>query len=59
MTECNFLTMVPFGESRSGTIGKLLPNVKAKVIDTATGELLGPLEDGELCFKSPSVKYLL
>lgn len=55
MTECNFLTMVPFGESRSGTIGKLLPNVKAKVIDTATGELLGPLEDGELCFKSPSV----
>lgn len=55
MTECNFLTMVPFGETRSGTIGKLLPNVKAKVIDTATGEPLGPLADGELCFKTPSV----
>ncbi|ROT62753.1 hypothetical protein C7M84_019383 [Penaeus vannamei] len=58
MTECNFLTMVPFGETRSGTIGKLLPNVKAKVIDTATGEPLGPLADGELCFKTPSEGWL-
>lgn len=55
LTECNFVTMVPFGEARSGSIGKLLPNVTAKVIEPATGEVLEPLANGELCFKAPSV----
>ncbi|XP_078590150.1 putative 4-coumarate--CoA ligase 1 [Branchiostoma floridae x Branchiostoma japonicum] len=38
-----------------GSFGILVPNTKAKVIDTETGEAVGPGEDGELCVLGPQV----
>lgn len=46
---------VPVKDERPGTIGQLLPNVTAKVVDVETGALLPPLADGEICIKTPSV----
>eukprot|EP00058_Branchiostoma_floridae_P018912 XP_002604401.1 hypothetical protein BRAFLDRAFT_280542 [Branchiostoma floridae] len=38
-----------------GSFGILVPNTKAKVVDTETGEAVGPGEDGELCVLGPQV----
>jgi 4-coumarate--CoA ligase len=38
-----------------GSVGVLIPNCVAKIVDTATGELLGVGKDGELCIKGPNV----
>ncbi|CAH1261574.1 ACSF2 [Branchiostoma lanceolatum] len=38
-----------------GSFGILVPNTKAKVIDTETGEAVGPGDDGELCVLGPQV----
>ncbi|RXG55470.1 hypothetical protein Avbf_15341 [Armadillidium vulgare] len=35
--------------------GRLLSNVKAKIICPETGETLGPNQTGEICIKSPTV----
>jgi acyl-CoA synthetase (AMP-forming)/AMP-acid ligase II len=40
---------------RHGSVGQLVPNTQAKVIDPATGEALGRNQDGELCFRGPQV----
>jgi acyl-CoA synthetase (AMP-forming)/AMP-acid ligase II len=40
---------------RHGSVGQLVPNTEAKVIDLATGETLGANQDGELCFRGPQV----
>jgi acyl-CoA synthetase (AMP-forming)/AMP-acid ligase II len=40
---------------RHGSAGQLLPNTQAKVVDPATGEVLGRNQDGELCFRGPQV----
>jgi acyl-CoA synthetase (AMP-forming)/AMP-acid ligase II len=40
---------------RHGSAGQLVPNTEAKVIDLATGQALGPGQDGELCFRGPQV----
>lgn len=55
MTEVAVATKVPVKDERSGTIGQLLPNVTAKVVDVETGALLPPLADGEICIKTPSL----
>ena len=51
------LTLHPTVEAgiRHGSAGQLLPNTQAKVIDVATGEVLGRDQDGELCFRGPQV----
>jgi len=41
------------GEDSKGSTGQLLPNMKMKVVDLGTGELLGAGETGELCFTGP------
>lgn len=38
-----------------GSCGILLPNSEGKVVDTETGEPLGPMEKGELCIKGPQI----
>jgi acyl-CoA synthetase (AMP-forming)/AMP-acid ligase II len=43
------------GEARSGSIGQVLPNTECKVVDWATGEELGPDQDGEICVRGPQV----
>ena len=40
---------------RHGSAGQLVPNTQAKVVDPATGEVLGRNQDGELCFRGPQV----
>jgi acyl-CoA synthetase (AMP-forming)/AMP-acid ligase II len=51
------LTTTPREEAkiRYGSVGMLLPNTDAKVVDVAGAEALGPNQDGELCFRGPQV----
>jgi len=43
------------GEARPGSVGRVIPNTECKVIDWATGEEVGPGQDGELCVRGPQV----
>ncbi|XP_047004556.1 luciferin 4-monooxygenase-like [Schistocerca americana] len=38
-----------------GSVGRPQPTVEIKVVDTQTGEALGPGKEGELCFRGPMV----
>ncbi len=40
---------------RRGSVGRLVPNVVARIVDTATGAELGPGERGELLVRGPNV----
>jgi acyl-CoA synthetase (AMP-forming)/AMP-acid ligase II len=40
---------------RHGSVGLLLPNTEAQVVDLTTGEPLGRNQTGELCFRGPQV----
>ncbi len=37
------------------SVGPLVPNLEAKVVDLITGKELGPNENGELCFRGPNI----
>ena len=43
------------GTGKPGSIGPLLPNTEARVVDVATGENLPPGADGELLIRGPQV----
>src|SRR4029079_5701168 len=43
------------GTAKPGSIGPLLPNTEARVVDVATGEDLRPGADGELLIRGPQV----
>ncbi len=43
------------GQGRPGASGLLLPNMQARIIDTASGALLGPNQDGEIWVRGPNV----
>jgi acyl-CoA synthetase (AMP-forming)/AMP-acid ligase II len=45
----------PDGEGRPGTIGILVPNTEARIVDPETGVDLGVGEDGELWVRGPQV----
>ncbi|XP_041484296.1 4-coumarate--CoA ligase-like [Lytechinus variegatus] len=56
MTETGpVLTITPTCTDNPASVGKLLPNTVAKVVDTKSGALLGEGQDGELCFQGPQV----
>nr|XP_027211375.1 4-coumarate--CoA ligase-like [Penaeus vannamei] len=55
MTEVLLTHVVPVGTDEVGTCGHLLPNVKARVVDTVTGEDLKAYEDGEIWVQTPSM----
>ena len=38
-----------------GSVGLVLPNMECKIIDVATGEELGPGQDGEVCVRGPNI----
>lgn len=38
-----------------GSVGVPAPNTECKIIDLATGELLGPNQEGEVCVRGPQV----
>lgn len=54
MTECPLITRPP-AVPKEGSIGKLLNNLEAKVVNLETGECCGPGEEGELYIKGPNV----
>ena len=39
------------------SIGTLLPNTECKIVDPATGQPLGPGQDGELLFRGPQIMH--
>lgn len=41
--------------NRSGTVGPIVPNTQARIVDPVTGEDLGPGQDGELLIRGPQV----
>jgi len=43
----------PDGASRRRSVGRLLPNIEARIVDLETGEELGVNQQGELCFRGP------
>jgi len=57
LTETSPVThvMPSLTESRPGSIGPLLPNTEARVVDWGTGENLAPNEDGEILVRGPQV----
>jgi acyl-CoA synthetase (AMP-forming)/AMP-acid ligase II len=56
MTELSPLThATPIDDPRPGTVGVLVPNCEARVVDPATGDDLGTGEDGELWIRGPNV----
>ncbi len=56
MTETSPVTHVsPIERNKPGTIGVLLPNTEAKIVDIASGREAGPGERGELCVRGPQV----
>ncbi|XP_006821914.1 uncharacterized protein LOC100377139 [Saccoglossus kowalevskii] len=38
-----------------GSVGQLVPNTEAKVVDVKTGEILGKRQNGELCYRGPQM----
>jgi len=56
MTELPTAVVASNGNSiKSGSVGKLIPNVEAKVVSITDGRLLGHNEDGELWFRCPNM----
>lgn len=41
--------------NRSGSVGPIVPNTQARIVDPVTGEDLGPGKDGELLIRGPQV----
>jgi len=56
LTECSPVThWTPEDANKPGSIGPLVRNTQAKVVDLASGEALEPGERGELCVRGPQV----
>ena len=56
MTEMSPIShTTPAGESRSGSIGPLVPNTEARLVDPVTGADVGTGEEGELWVRGPQV----
>lgn len=58
MTETSLAISVTSDEPariKAGSSGQLLPNMTAKILDTATGEELGPNQNGEVCVRGPNI----
>ncbi|KAF5305715.1 hypothetical protein FQR65_LT07612 [Abscondita terminalis] len=45
--------ITPEGDDKPGASGKVVPMMKAKVVDLDTGKSLGPNRRGEICIKGP------
>jgi acyl-CoA synthetase (AMP-forming)/AMP-acid ligase II len=56
MTEgCSTIAVGPLEAPRRGSVGRLLPNVEARILDPVTGADLGAGGAGELWIRSPQV----
>nr|AAD34542.1 luciferase [Phrixothrix vivianii] len=52
---CCAVMITPHNAVKTGSTGRPLPYIKAKVLDNATGKALGPGERGEICFQSEMI----
>src|SRR5437667_150929 len=43
------------GKCKPGTVGPLVPNTECRIVDAATGDDLGPVEEGERLIRGPPV----
>ena len=43
------------GAQRPGSVGVCMPNTECEIVEIATGEILGPRQDGEVCVRGPQV----
>ncbi|HEV2751525.1 MAG TPA: 4-coumarate--CoA ligase family protein [Gemmatimonadales bacterium] len=56
LTEASPVTHAnPPERTKPGTVGQLLPNTECRIVASASGEDLGPGEDGELWIRGPQV----
>ena len=56
LTETSPVThLTPVGRNKPGSIGPLVANTEAMVVDLATGHPLGPGERGEIWIRGPQV----
>lgn len=57
MTETTLACIVtaPGHRIKAGSVGRLLPNTSAQVIDPESKKILGPKERGEICLKGPQI----
>jgi acyl-CoA synthetase (AMP-forming)/AMP-acid ligase II len=56
MTEASaLLTVGPLEAPRRGSVGRLVPNTEARIVDPASGDDLGPGRTGELWIRGPQV----
>ncbi len=59
MTEASpvthFLAVRPEHDRKAGSVGTVIPNTECKVVDLATGEELGPRQEGELWIRGPQI----
>ena len=59
MTESSpVLTFPTLDTTNTGTVGVLVPNTEARVIDINSGDNLTSGVSGELCFKGPQVRLI-
>jgi acyl-CoA synthetase (AMP-forming)/AMP-acid ligase II len=57
MTEASPVTNMntPLRPLKLASVGPLVPNMEAKVVDMATGQPLGTNQNGELCYRGPNI----
>jgi len=56
MTEaCALITVGPLDRPRRGSVGRLVPNTEARIVDPVTGADLGPGRTGELWVRGPQL----
>jgi acyl-CoA synthetase (AMP-forming)/AMP-acid ligase II len=59
MTEASPVThsnaMRDLSEAKPGSVGRTIPNTESRIVDPASGEALGPGQQGEVCVRGPQV----
>lgn len=57
MTEASCIaTMIPYPEpDDTGSVGRLLPGIEAKIIDTDGNDITAPDTTGEVCLRGPTI----
>jgi long-chain acyl-CoA synthetase len=48
-------TVMPIGEKRAGSVGKVIPGFDVRIVNAETGQSVGPGDVGEILIKGPGV----
>lgn len=55
LTETSPVVLLDLPPVKYSSVGTLIANTESKIIDTKTGQILGPMVSGELCIRGPQV----